>query len=225
MENIDIVPPPWNLEGNGYILLYHFSREEINNSFFLSQKFLEIKKGGIGAIIIANYKKSPVGPYEELLIIPGKFSYGNKKRGTISKIFVSTKRSVVSGINNWAIPKEEAKFTFTEEGKNLNKIKAKKDNKLFFEIALKNYGPRFPINTRLLPFPLIQEKDELAYYTNFKGGGIGQLCSVKKINIDKNIFPDISNKNPFLSIKINPFRITFPPPKITKIPEKNTPSI
>ncbi len=212
MRNIPLATPPWQLEGSGYILLYNFSKKEINSSFFLSEKFIKIKKGGLGAMMIVDYKKSAVGPYQEILIIPGKFFYNKKKRNTISKIFVSTQESVINGIKNWAIPKEEAHFSFEEK----EKIVIKKGEKVFFEASFKSYGPRFPVNTLFLPFPLVQEKEGLSYYTTFKGKGLGQLSRVKEMKIDKNEFPNISNKKPLLVVKINPFKITFPVPRIEK---------
>ncbi len=217
MEDTPLVKPPWHLEGSGYILIYKFSKKEIDSSFFLTERFIKIRKGGIGAVMIVDYKKTDVGPYQELLIIPGKFSYNKKKKGTISKIFVSTQDSVVNGIENWAIPKEKADFSFIKESGGLNKIVVNKEEKRIFEISLKNYGPLFPINTLFLPFPLAQERNGFAYYTKFEGSGLGQLSSIKSIDINKSEFPDISNKKLLLAVRINPFKITFPSAKIEEI--------
>jgi acetoacetate decarboxylase len=53
---------------------------------------------------------SGVGPYQELLFIPGLFHIDGRYTFSISKIYVSTEASVRSGIENWAIPKELADF-------------------------------------------------------------------------------------------------------------------
>jgi acetoacetate decarboxylase len=58
---------------------------------------------------------SGVGPYKELLFIPGVFHINGRYTYSISKIYVSTEASVRSGIENWAIPKEVADFTIEDQ--------------------------------------------------------------------------------------------------------------
>ncbi|QRV78562.1 hypothetical protein RhiJN_06577 [Ceratobasidium sp. AG-Ba] len=97
--------------------------------------------GGLGTIQLIRYHTSPVGPYDELLYVPGNMSYKTGPSSTISglsvtRIYVSSTASVVNGtaaklqvksfpsfssyhlfafdgIGN--IPKQLARFEFTKE--------------------------------------------------------------------------------------------------------------
>ncbi|KAJ3753802.1 hypothetical protein EV360DRAFT_87436 [Lentinula raphanica] len=92
----------------------------------------EIVAGHPGFIMLVQYTDTPVGPYDELMYIAGKFSKGkgtsessdNDKQTPdakgdvetgfrITRIFVSTKESVANGRRNWNIGKELAKFNYT----------------------------------------------------------------------------------------------------------------
>lgn len=217
MSDILVAPPPWTLKGSGYIILYKSDKSVINNDPFLDKKFKENYKGGFSCIMIVDYTESNVSPYSELLFMPGKFSYMNKNKYTISKIYVSTQNSIVNGQNNWAIPKEMASFKFEKINNKAEKISATVQDKKIFELKLKKRLLKFPVNTRLLPFPLVQEKDNKAYFTSFKGSGKGRWISVSDMHVDPQYFPDISYKNPIIAIKIQPFTIQFPIPKIIDI--------
>ncbi len=208
--------PPWQLSGSGYIIIYKFSKKEVQSNFFLSEKFTKLSTGGTGMIIIADYEKSTIGPYKELLIIPGIIKYNNKNLKTISKIFVSTEESVFYGRKNWGIPKEKADFT-DKKDKNKTHIKVSVNDTSFFEISLTSYGPSFPVTTSLLPLSIIQEYDGKAFYTKPKGSGLGKISLIKNISVDSNLFPNIANKKPLFAIKVNPFKMTFPLPKIEHI--------
>ena len=59
---------------------------------------------------IIRYSETPVGPYDELAILPGAFSGvgrdGGKKRDSrITGIWVSSKETLINGRRNWNIPK------------------------------------------------------------------------------------------------------------------------
>ncbi len=208
--------PPWQLSGDGYIIFYKFSKKEVIEKNLLEKNFSPFCLGGVGLIIIADYKKSNVGPYQEILIIPGKIKYKNKTLKTISKIFVSTDKSVFYGRKNWGIPKEKSEFIFNTNKKN-TQIKVSQNNSSFFEISLNSHGPQFPITTSLMPLSLVQEYNGKRFYTQPKGSGLGRIISINNISIDKKIFPDVSKKRPLFAIKINSFKMTFPSPQTENI--------
>lgn len=92
--------------------------------------------GGLGMIQVVRYSETPVGPYDELLLIPGNFSVPSgsqksKKRLRVSRIYVSQKETTwngkvlqgrkrrppltraVAGRKNWNLPKHLARFEFS----------------------------------------------------------------------------------------------------------------
>jgi hypothetical protein len=160
--------------------------------------------------MIVEYKDSNAGAYNEILLIPGKFRYKNKKKNTISKIFVSTMASVENGIRNWAIPKELADIRFTTIDNRTEQVTANIDGKEFFNARFKRFRFPFPVHTAFLPFPLVQLMDGKSYFTKFTGHGIGNLAKVCEISSNPEYFPDLSKKRFIAAIKLEPFNIVFP---------------
>ncbi|KKZ61333.1 hypothetical protein EMCG_04052 [[Emmonsia] crescens] len=71
-------------------------------------------KGIRCTVIIVRYLESPIGPYDEILWIPGWFEVPGKKTSSprITRIYVSSKESIYNGRKNWNIPKHLASFKF-----------------------------------------------------------------------------------------------------------------
>ena len=211
---MSVFPAPWNLKGKGYIVLFKFSKEEIAADIFLSEFFKNNFAGGLASLMIVEYQSSNAGPYNEVLLIPGKFNYKGKKKNTISKIFVSTMASVENGIRNWAIPKEFADIKFEQESNCCEKITASVGGKEFFSASFSKYWFPFPVHTAFLPFPLVQLMDYKAYFTKFKGKGWGCLAKLVSIKTNPAYFPNLSSKKIIAAIRVDPFRISFPEAKI-----------
>ena len=212
-------PAPWNLTGKGYIFILKnrkkfFSRDNFTDGFF-KNKFC----GGWGLMMLVEYSESNAGPYNELLFIPGKFKFGNRKKYSITKIYVSSPSSVEWGRKNWAIPKELANIYFTEVGDNIENVNASMNGKNFFSILLRKLHIPFPVHTSFFPVPLLQidEEHKNLFYTKFKGKGVGYPVIVKNVEINSDYFPEISKKQILFGIKVENFKITFPLPIIVEI--------
>ncbi len=203
-------PAPWQLKGSGYIIIYRFNPSFVERHGrvpdFLQGQF----SGGFGSVMLVNYESSNAGPYGELLFIPGKFNHLGFKLNTISKIYVSTLDSVDNGWNNWGIPKEQAAFSFERQSSGHEHIQVALNGSRIAEFEISTHGPSFPVNTRLLPFPLVQHNNNKYYYTQFTGSGKGKLARIRELFIDGEHFPDISLCKPWAVIKVEPFSITFP---------------
>lgn len=180
--------------------------EKANLPEFLKGSFA----GGFGALMLVDYSTSDAGPYGELLLIPGKFKHQGKKLNTISKIYVSTMASVENGRRNWGIPKEPAEFSFQSIGSHTEKVCVFSQEGTIAEFTLESGKLSFPVNTKLFPFPLVQQHEGKYYYTTFQGSGTGKLAKLKDIRINSQLFPDISGFKPIVAIKAEPFKITFP---------------
>jgi hypothetical protein len=216
MDEVPLFPAPWDLRGRGYIVLYRFTREEIAQDPFLSDQFKTSFAGGFGSLMVVDYWSSNAGPYQELLFIPGKFRFGNRNLQHISRIFVSTRESVVNGRRNWAIPKEQADFQFIAVGKHEEEILVSRKSAQLFKARFSAHGLPFPVNTMVFPYSLVQLEGNRTYYTRFSGKGWGRLASVKELKVDPEQFPALAEKKPIAALGINPFSITFPPAVIEK---------
>jgi len=205
-----IVPAPWDLKGKGYMFLYKFP-EKIKNHKFSKTDFLEdAHPKGFGTVMLVNYHESTAGPYYELLFIPGRFNYENKKYYSITKIYVSSQSSVENGQRNWGIPKEIADFSFEKIDKKREKIIISKDGTIFFEAVISKRGFRFPITTKIFPLPLIQRFENTIMFTQFNGRGWGTHAKIESMKINDKLFPDISSVKPLTVKKIDKFNIEFP---------------
>ncbi len=201
------VAAPWKLRGEGFILVYKFSRDWVENQgqlhFYLEGKF----KGGLGYLMMVNYKESPVGPYRELLLIPGKFSPQNKQ--SITKIYVDSEVSTRNGRINWGIPKETLTFDWKEH-KGITTVQLLAKGDVIFSCEAQTFGIPFPASTRILPIDLYQQWQGMDFYTKPKGSGWAKLAKVQIQQINPEYFPDIRSQQLFFAVKINPFHIEFP---------------
>ena len=203
-------PPPWRLSGEGIILIFRFKKDWVEKSGMLPKQLEGKFKGGLGYVMLVNYEKSPVGPYRELLIIPGKFR--KTKKQAITKIYVNSEASTQNGRNNWGIPKETLPISWKKEG-NKDVVEIKSGEKIVFSAEISYGGLSFPVTTSVLPINLCQTWNRLKYYTKPSGYGWGKLAKVEKLDLDPNFFPDIRGIKPLLAVKVNPFNIKFPEPK------------
>ncbi len=200
-------PAPWQLEGEGIILVYKFSKKWVETFGQLPARLQGKFKGGLGYLMLVNYKNSPVGPYNELLLIPGKFSPTGKQ--SITKIYVDSEESTQNGRANWGIPKNTLPFSWKEEnGK--SEIKVFSNDEVVFSCEVKSFGIPFPASTSFLPIDLHQFWEGTDFYTKPSGSGWGKLAKVKIKDLNPDFFPDIRLQKPLLAVKINPFRINFP---------------
>lgn len=116
-DSIVEAPAPWVLKGSIYsFLTYATSKDALHlasdksflyapleeHSSFADGKFL----GGLGMVQVIRYTDSPVGPYDELLVVPGAFGYrvgesgsGGKEKQNLrlTRIYVSQKDTCWNG--------------------------------------------------------------------------------------------------------------------------------
>ncbi|KAF8747336.1 hypothetical protein RHS02_00272, partial [Rhizoctonia solani] len=83
------------------------------------QDFQATYEGGPGAIQLIRYHESPVGPYDELIYVPGQMSYKSGDSSvsgrSITRIYVSSFAPLTNGRRIWNTPKHLARFEFTRE--------------------------------------------------------------------------------------------------------------
>lgn len=121
---------PWHLNGKGFIFPLLANRSYNVDRGFFDEEDRKSYRGGLGSLIFANYESSDVGPYCEILYIPGNFEYKNRNYKRITRIFVSSQDASEGGIRNWAIPKERADFLWQKEG-SITKIEISRNGKFF----------------------------------------------------------------------------------------------
>lgn len=146
MAQITVTPAPWRLTGSGWILAVRFSREAAHAC--LPAALHAAWRGGVGVLMWVDYDDSPVGPYRELLLVPGLMALGGRTRPMVSHIWVDSPASRVSGRSNWGIPKELADFTVEDGGQ---RWAARVGGELLAEAELEPGRLRLPARTGVLP--------------------------------------------------------------------------
>jgi hypothetical protein len=218
---MNAAPAPWSLRGDGYMIFYKFSREFVEQLGFVPPELTGKFDGYLGSVMLVNYQSSPVGPYRELLFIPGKFKLDDKnginaRPQSITKIYVNSEKSTQNGRENWGIPKETAVFRRNLVDKNfitgdtecIELLDA--NGKPFFSITLRAFGLSFPITTAMMPIHLMQNLNDKTYFTTPSGKGKGQLVSIKDLKINGDYFPDLTQAKPLMAIKVSDFTMEFP---------------
>jgi hypothetical protein len=203
-------PPPWKLKGEAYILLFKFQKEWVKDNGFLPPHLEGKFKGGLGYVMLVNYQESPVGPYREILFIPGKFRKSNSH--TITKIYVDSEPSKINGRANWGIPKETLPISWEKEG-NTDLIKVYSEEKTVFSAKLSHGIIPFPVTTTLFPIRLCQTWEKVKYFTKPTGTGWGKLAKIEELDIDPDHFPDFSAMRPLLTVRVSSLFLEFPEPK------------
>jgi hypothetical protein len=208
-----IAPAPWTLTGNGIILLYRFSEKWIKENGFLADYQQETFKGIVGSVMLVDYHTSPVGPYRELLFIPGYFKMGGRNTFSISKIYVSSQESVWNGIENWGIPKELADFTIDQPNERTKIFTASLNDQSLFEATVRRGRFSFPFSSSLFPLNITQRLGQDLLLTKPSAKGKAYFANIQDIKIDSSLFPDLSLLRPLAALVVENFEMRFPIPQ------------
>ncbi|MCS7055796.1 MAG: acetoacetate decarboxylase family protein [Thermoflexales bacterium] len=209
-----LAPPPWQLTGDGFIWLFRFSRAFVARCGFMADWQRARLTNTLGAMMLVDYRQTDVGPYRELLFIPGQFALSRRRVFSISKIYVSTAASVRGGVENWGIPKELAAFTRERRSDGSEAFGVACDGQLFFSATLAPFGPRFPISTSWMPLTVAQATRDDLLITRPTARGSARLCRVRSLRVDGARFPDVSRVRPLAVIAVSDFQMTFPEPEV-----------
>lgn len=213
MTSPTIVPPPWKLKGDGMILLYRLSREMLP-ALRVPAEMGEFR-GGIGALMLVDYAESDVGPYRELLFLPGRFRRDGTRGWSISHIYVSTQPSIDSGRANWGIPKEYAEFHRTHEG-DVQGWSVSAGGQPILNIRYTPGRVAFRVFTGPFAAPLLQQLNGTTYLTRIRASGVCKLAKIEELTINPACFPDVSAIEPLGVIRATTFSMTFPIPKLVQ---------
>lgn len=143
-------PSPWTLNGQVAYLFIHGSRSAQESFNENSDPIRSPFRGGLGGIVLIRYADSPVGPYDELLIFPGCYQFGDTTYYRISQIYVSSLDSVINGRRNWGIPKKLAIFQWSDNNTSV-KIFLPDNNEPFCTIRVRPRLYCLPVKGAIIP--------------------------------------------------------------------------
>ena len=218
LAEVGETPAPWTLTGDAYIVISRMPYEQTLHHSFIPSDLRSKLKSIFSMTMFVNYQSSNVGPYKELLYIPGQFSFTDEETHlSISKIYVSTWESVLNGKINWGIPKERADFNVEKIDHNREKIAVSKNGQLFAEFDFQTYGLTLPISTAMIPQrfrSLAQDFGGKLFQYNPTSKGKMSYGKVLHSNIDGKYFPDLSKGKILGVMRYTDFTMNFPISKI-----------
>ena len=219
-NKIKDAPPPWTLNGQVAYLFVHGSRSAQESFNENPEPIRSPFRGGIGGVLLLRYSDSPVGPYDELLFVPGCYQFGDKTYYRISQIYVSTLDSVVNGRCNWNVPKKLAVFRWSDNNTFL-KIRLPQSSEPFCTIRVRPRLCCFPASSVIVPSsfrtllqPPLEEQDDKETFlrvTMSTSGWFRPLVELIEFYTDGKEIPSHESL-PICSygVSLEAFTLTFP---------------
>jgi hypothetical protein len=172
-ENTDRIkdaPAPWTLNGQVAYLFIQGSRSAQESFNDNPDPIHSPFRGGLGMMMLVRYTDSPVGPYDELLFIPGCYEFGDTTYYRITQIYVSSIDSVINGRRNWGVPKKLAVFRWSDNNTSV-KIFLPESDEPFCTVRVRPRLYCLPVNSAVIPTsfrtllqpPLEEENDKHSY--------------------------------------------------------------
>lgn len=209
-------PAPWLLHGSGYVLLLKFDKKWLLQHGFIPAELAPHLVSTIGTVMFVDYASSPVGPYHELLFVPGRFTIHGQPRFSVTKIYVSTWESIVNGRENWRIPKELAQFEVTKTGRE-ERLQVWSNGECWADLTFAVRSLKLPITTSFIPAAwrtLAQPDPEKIFYTTLSGRGQASPATVLHSHLNPTFFPDFAQARLLSAVKVTQFQMTFPTPEL-----------
>jgi hypothetical protein len=206
-------PAPWTLRGDGWILLLRLPEDIRRDPAHLPPELQGRPMSGPSVVMYAEYTDSPVGPYRELLYIPGRADLGNGRRAwSVTRIYVSTWASVVNGRANWGIPKDRADF-HRESRAGADHIQVTANGQPVAQLELAARGPALPFHAALLPGSLrtlVQHHAGRAFELTPAARGLTGLGRAVQLAGSDDLFPRIDEARVLLTLRAPRFTLAFP---------------
>jgi hypothetical protein len=212
-------PAPWTLQGDGWIMLLRLPESARRDPRHLPPELRAWPVTGPSIVMFVDYAQSPVGPYRELLYIPGRFDLGTGRPAwSVTRIYVSTWESVVNGRLNWGIPKDRADFRRERAGRG-EVIQVEVDARAVARFELAPRGPSLPTHGGLLPAAmrrLVQHYEGQRFELAPRASGRAGLARVTALESDPELFPDLAAARVTLALRVPRFSLTFPIAKVSR---------
>jgi len=216
-----VVPAPWRLAGSGLILVSWPDHGDPDLHRFTAPPLRPLALFGLCLTMFVDYWRSEAGPYRELLFIPGRFRLGERKRWSITRIYVSTETSAAGGRANWGIPKELADFSVEGGPEERRTVTVSDSGRRAALLEFEPAGPEFPVSSRLLPSVLLslaQVRSNRLYEFAPRARGRLRPARLLRAESDPELFPRPGMGRLLAAFTVPSFEMEFPRPRITDSP-------
>lgn len=209
-------PAPWQLRGRAWLCALELpQRVRVDQGGV--PEVLGRPGGRLSYLMFVDYQMSPVGPYRELLIIPGHYRFADARRHpSIGRIYVSSEDSVINGQRNWGIPKDRADFRLHRED-HRDQVEVSRDGRVFARLTFRRRGPGLPIPGGLIPEKqrtLGQYREGQTFLYSPATSGSVHYARMEQGWADGASFPEIQQGRVRACAYLSNFDMTFPPARI-----------
>lgn len=217
LPTVPLAPAPWSLTGSGYILMVKLPASVLDDPRHVPPELRGKRSGKYATVMLVDYEDSAVGPYRELLYIPGKFPFKGgprtKNYQSITRIYVSSMESVVNGRRNWGIPKDVASFDYRYGVDGIDRFDTSLDGKPFASFTFKPGKLKWPFSTAIVPNALLQlaqlHGGQQFVYAPSASGKL-QFAKLLDWSFDSTLFPDLAQGKVVACVKVARFTMGFP---------------
>lgn len=215
------VPPPWRLRGSGWIFVFTFKPWFLRTGGFLPPELegADGFEGQLGAVMLVDYRQSPVGPYRELLFLVGRNLRWRNHLFSVSRIYVSTEASAVNGRENWGLPKQTAQFQAVKGKDGSERVIVLKGGLAEVDLTVApEPGVALPGTALLMPpswRTIVQPWNGQTYTTRLSGSGSVQRARLLDFRTLPHLFPDINEGTFVKGFEARDFRMRFPAARVT----------
>lgn len=205
-------PGPGQLRGDAYVILYRLPREFVLRGGFVPVELEASFLGGTGALILVDSACSEVGPYQELLFIPGRFRHGDRRYYSVTRALVSTESSQANERRRWGRPLELATFSRERRG-NQERVCVATGGRVVADLTFAAGRLGLPVTTDVVPpanRSLLQPLDGRFFLST--PGGTATLRRARCIAacFDGTCLPDLTRFEPRMALHVKSFDVVFP---------------
>ncbi len=210
-QQVAVTPPPWELKGRGYIFLLDLpdaiTKQELALLPWKKTSFLSA-----AMMMLVDYTDSAVGPYYEVLFIPGRIETPAGSYWHISKIYVSSEASAASGRANWGIPKEIADFSFRYRDDGAD-VSVRVSGAPLADFSIRHKSCTVPVTTKIIPEALrlfYQRLDDSEFIFAPQADGRVGLAEINTMKTHSPYFPALNGDRVRVALFTEDFKMTFP---------------
>jgi hypothetical protein len=218
-------PAPWTLYGSAWILVLKFPGSLRQGPDHVTPALRGTQFRGPSVVMFVDYRDSPVGPYRELLYIPGRFTDEGEPAWSVTRIWVSTWESVVNGRLNWGIPKDRADFV-RDKRAGEERITVLQGGAQVARLDLAALGPAFPVNTGFVPRVLrhlVQYHGGRRFSLALSASGRARAARLLLAEGGTGLFPDLAAARVLATVRVSRFTMTFPKAVVTNASAQERP--
>lgn len=209
------VPPPWRLKGDGWIFLFTFEPWFLRRGGFLPPELEGVEgfEGQLGAVLLVDYRQSPVGPYQELLFLAGRNLRWRDHTFSVTRIYVSTEASAVNGRENWGLPKQVAEFEVLPQADGSRRVIVLRDGSAEVDLTVApGQGLPVPVSSVLAPpswRTITQFQAGRRLVTRIGGRGVLRTARLLDFRAMPRLFPDVNQGKLVAGARLTNFQLRF----------------